>query len=268
MPIKAWGVPTLLEADDPESAAALCRHLGFDFVELNMNLPVYQQWNIPLLESVADRYHIFFTIHLDENLDLCGFNPRIADAYLDTLLETISFARRLHIPVLNMHLSEGVHFTLPGKKVYLYEMYREHFLGRLTKAIAQCEEAAEGAVSICLENTGNFNKPFLQEALELFLQSPLFGLTFDIGHNHSARDVDRPFFLAHKDKLRHFHIHDAIGGKNHLPLGTGEIDLPGHLALAAEGDCRAVLEVKTAQALAGSAEWLRREGFLERKLLE
>ena len=128
-----------------------------------------------------------------------------------------------------------------------------------------CEEAAEGAVSICLENTGNFNKPFLQEALELFLQSPLFGLTFDIGHNHSAEDVDRPFFLAHKERLHHFHIHDAIGGKNHLPLGTGEIDLPWHLALAAERDCRAVLEVKTAQALADSAAWLHREGFLDRK---
>ena len=265
MPVKEWGIPTLLEAADPESAAALCRHLGFGFVELNMNLPQYQQWDMPLLQSVADRYQVYFTIHLDEKLDLCDFNPLVAQACLDTLLKTISFARKLHIPVLNMHLSEGVHFTLPGKKAYLYEMYREHFQGRLAEAIARCEEAAEGAVSICLENTGNFNKPFLQEALELFLQSTLFGLTFDIGHNHSAGDVDRPFFLAHKDRLHHFHIHDAIGGKNHLPLGTGEIDLPWHLALAAERDCRAVLEVKTAQALADSAAWLHREDFLERK---
>ena len=265
MPVKEWGIPTLLEAADPESAAALCSHLGFGFVELNMNLPQYQQWDMPLLQSVADRYQVYFTIHLDEKLDLCDFNPLVAQAYLDTLLKTISFARKLHIPVLNMHLSEGVYFTLPGKKAYLYEMYREHFLGRLAEAIARCEEAAEGAVSICLENTGNSNKPFLQEALELFLQSPLFGLTFDIGHNHSAGDVDRPFFLAHKERLHHFHIHDAIGGKNHLPLGTGEIDLLWHLALAAERDCRAVLEVKTAQALADSAAWLHREGFLDRK---
>ena len=264
MPIKEWGIPTLLEAPGPEGAAALCRQLGFGFIELNMNMPQYQRWDVPLLQSVADRYQVYFTVHLDEKLDLCDFNPLVAQAYLDTLLETISFARRLQVPVLNMHLSEGVHFTLPGKKAYLYEMYREHFLGRLTEAIARCEEAAEGAVSICLENTGNFDKPFLQEALELFLQSPLFGLTFDIGHNHSAGDVDRPFFLSHKDKLRHFHIHDAVGGKNHLPLGTGEIDLPGHLALAAEGNCRAVLEVKTMRALGDSVEWLRREGFLER----
>ena len=90
-----------------------------------MNLPQYQRWDVPLLQSVADRYQVYFTVHLDEKLDLCDFNPLVAQAYLDTLLETISFARRLHVPVLNMHLSEGVYFTLPGKKAYLYEMYRE-----------------------------------------------------------------------------------------------------------------------------------------------
>lgn len=263
MRIKEWGIPTLLEADGPESAAALCRHLGFDFIELNMNLPVYQRWDIPLLQSVADRYQIYFTIHLDENLDVCGFNPRVAAAYLDTLLETIKIARQLHVPILNMHLAEGVHFTLPGRKAYLYELYREHFFGRLREAIARCEEAAEGEVLICVENTGDFARPFVQEALGLFLQSPLFGLTFDIGHSHSAGGGDKPFILAHKDRLRHFHIHDALGGKNHLPLGTGEMDLPWHFDLAAGQNCRAVLEVKTAQALEESVAWLRGQGFWE-----
>lgn len=265
MRIKEWGIPTLLEADDPESAAALCRHFGFDFIELNMNLPVYQQWDIPLLQSVADRYQVYFTIHLDERMDLCDFNPRVAAAYLDTLLETIKFARQLHAPILNMHLAEGVYFTLPGKKAYLYEMYKGHFLSRLQEAISRCEEAAEGEVIICVENTGNFGKHLVQEALGLFLQSPLFALTFDIGHSHSAGDADKPFILAHKRQLRHFHIHDAIGGKNHLPLGTGEIDLPWHFTLAAEQGCRAVLEVKTAQALKESVAWLQEQGFWERK---
>lgn len=259
MPIKAWGMPTLLEAPGPMEAAALCRRLGLDFVELNMNLPQYQRWDLSELQEAGERCGVGFTIHLDENLDLCDFNPRIADAYLDTLLEAIGAARKLHMPLLNMHLTQGVYFTLPGKRVYLYELYREHFLGRVKDAISRCEEAAEGQVSICIENTDVFVLPFLQEALELFLQSPLFGLTFDIGHNHSARNVDRPFILEHKNRLQHFHIHDAVGGKNHLPLGTGEIDLPWHLALAAEHDCRAVIEVKKVQALEQSVAWLREQ---------
>lgn len=263
MQIKEWGIPTLLEAPAPLEAAALCRRLGFSFVEINMNLPQYQPLDPHALREAGEKYGVGFTIHLDERMDLCDFNPRIADAYLDTLLETIAIARKLRIPVLNLHLSEGVYFTLPGKKAYLYEMYPTHFLGRLQKAISRCEEAAEGALSICLENTGNFDKPFLQQALELFLKSPLFGLTFDIGHNHSAAGADRPFILAHKDKLRHFHIHDALGKKNHLPLGTGEIDLPAHLSLAAERNCRAVLEVKTIESLEKSAAWLRGQGIGE-----
>jgi len=263
MSVKAWGMPTLLEAPGPMEAAGLCSRLQLDFVELNMNLPQYQRWESSVLREAEEKYGVGFTIHLDENMDLCDFNPRIADAYLDTLLETISMARRLYVPVLNMHLAQGVYFTLPGKKVYLYDMYKEHFLSRVKDAVSRCEDAAEGQLIICIENTNVFALPFLQEALELFLQSPLFGLTFDIGHNHSAGNVDKPFILAHKDRLQHFHIHDAVGGQNHLPLGTGEIDLPWHLALAAEQDCRAVLEVKTVQALEESVAWGREHGIFD-----
>lgn len=261
MPIKAWGIPTLIEAPGPTEAAALCRRLGFSFVELNANLPQYQRWDLPKLQEAGEKYGVGFTIHLDENLNLCDFNPRVAQAYLDTLLDAIAAARALRVPVLNMHLAQGVYFTLPGRKVYLFDMYKDHFLDRLREAVARCEDAAGDGLAICIENTGNFGLPFLQEALELFLQSPLFGLTFDIGHSHSAGGVDKPFFLSHKDKLRHFHIHDALGGKNHLPLGTGEMDLPWHLRLAAEQDCRAVLEVKTVQALEESVAWGRAQGF-------
>ncbi|RKJ40446.1 sugar phosphate isomerase/epimerase [Acutalibacter sp. 1XD8-33] len=252
-----WGIPTLLEATDLEHAAALCRTLGFQFVELNMNLPEYQKWDIPLLQGVASCHQIYFTIHLDENLDMCNFNVRIADAYLQTLLETIKIAGVLGVPILNMHLLPGVYFTLPEKKMYLYNMYKDRFLDRLREVIELCEAAAQGCnLSICIENTGNFALPFLQEALELLLQSPLFQLTFDIGHNHSAQNADRPFLLQHENRLRHFHIHDALGGKNHLALGSGELDLLWHIDLAKKTHSRAVLEVKTVQALLESVDWL------------
>ena len=66
-----WGIPTLIEAPDPEESAKLCRKLGFSFVELNMNLPEYQHIDVPLLRSVMDSYGVYFTIHLDENMDMC-----------------------------------------------------------------------------------------------------------------------------------------------------------------------------------------------------
>lgn len=254
-----WGIPTLIETPDPEGASALCRELGFDFVELNMNLPEYQSWDIPRLRKVGEKYGVYFSIHLDENLNVCDFNRRVADAYLETLLETIDVARRLNVPVINMHLQTGVYFTLPGEKVYLYDRYEEQYLSRLRETITLCEKAAEGSgLQILIENTGGYTMDFQKKALELFLESPRFGLTYDIGHDYGIGRLDQPFILAHQDKLRHFHVHDALGRKNHLELGTGEMDLPWYIDLAQKNNCRAVLEVKTLEALRRSADWLEK----------
>ena len=54
-----------------------------------------------------------------------------------TLVEAIEAAKHLGIPILNMHLLEGVYFTLPDKKHYLYDSHRNLFFGRLVKAIAR-----------------------------------------------------------------------------------------------------------------------------------
>ncbi len=252
-----WGIPTLIESPGLEESAALCRELGFQFVELNMNLPEYQQWDIARLKDIANRYEIYYTIHLDERMDLSDFNPRVAQAYLQTLLDTIEVAKQLEIPILNMHLLEGVYFTLPDKKHYLYDSHWEHFWGRLRSAVARCEDAAEGKLSLCIENTGVFSLSFLQKALQMVLSSPFVGLTYDIGHDHSAGEKDKPFIMKHQDKLHHFHIHDAQGRQNHLPLGRGEMDIPWYIHLAEKKHCRAVLEVKTSQALRDSVVWLK-----------
>lgn len=266
MPQIEWGIPTLLEAPGPEEAAALCRELGFHFVELNMNLPQYQRWDIPRLQKAAKDNNIYYTIHLDENLDVCDFNPRVAKAYLDTMLETIEAAKVLGVPILNMHMQLGVYFTLPEEKVYLYASHPDHYRAQWARTVSCCEQAAVGSnITICLENTNGFLQPFLLEGLDLLLQSPLFGLTYDIGHDHGVGEVDKPFMLEHQDRLRHFHIHDALGKKNHMQLGTGEMDIPWYLALAAKNHCRAVLEVKTVQALRDSVDWLKNQGLFSTK---
>ena len=36
------GMPALLELDGAEPCAFLCRELGLQFIELNLNLPAYQ----------------------------------------------------------------------------------------------------------------------------------------------------------------------------------------------------------------------------------
>ena len=100
---------------------------------------------------------------------------------------------------------------------------------------------------------------FQLEALDLLLESPVFALTFDIGHNHSIGGTDEPPILERRTRLVHFHFHDAQGKKNHLPLGAGEIDIPKNLALAKSCGGRIVLETKTVSGLRESVQWMQKD---------
>ncbi len=128
-----FGMPTLIETTDIQSCVSLCSGLGLQFVELNMNFPQYQISNldIQVLKSLSKNVGIYFTIHLDERLDVCDFNQEVAFAYTKTVLSAIDIAKQLNIPLLNMHLSDGIYVTLPREKVYLYNQYNLFRQGRL-----------------------------------------------------------------------------------------------------------------------------------------
>ncbi len=253
------GMPTLIETNTLDECAELCHVLGLQFIELNMNLPQYQtsKIDIPHFNAVAERYNIYYSIHLDENLNISDFNPYIVEAYRRTVRETIKAAKQLGVPILNMHLSQGVYFTLPDKKVFLFNEYKEQYLKSIVAFRDECAKAVgESDIIICVENSNGYTT-FQREALNLLLQSPVFGLTFDIGHNHAISGMDEPFILEHADRLCHMHMHDALGKKDHLALGTGELDLQRYLALANSHNCRIVLETKTVAGLTQSVEWVK-----------
>lgn len=259
-----FGMPTLIELKSLDDCAALCKELGLRFIELNMNLPEYQaeMLDAPMLRRVAEEYGIYYTIHLDENLNPCDFNEKVANAYTETVLQTIEIAKQMHIPVLNMHMASGVWFTLPDRKAFLFAEYEKEYLQKLTAFRNACSEAIGGAdIKISVENCGDYARfPFVRKGLELLLESPVFALNFDIGHNAAAGYSDEPTVMEHADRLIHMHVHDAFGRSNHLPLGKGDIDLIKYLTLAKKYNCRAVLEVKTIAGLKESIEWMKDKG--------
>ena len=89
-----FGMPTLIECPSLEQSLILCSGLGLDFVELNMNLPEYQldQFDMDGAKKLFQQYGKYPTFHLDENLNTCDFNTTVADAYVDTVIRTISLA--------------------------------------------------------------------------------------------------------------------------------------------------------------------------------
>jgi sugar phosphate isomerase/epimerase len=263
-----YGMPTLIELPSLEATILLCHKLGLDFVELNMNLPEYQadQLDVDELQHLASKYGIYYTIHLDEAFNPYDFNKRVATAYTETALQVIDIAKKLNIPILNMHHPEGIHFKLPDRKEYLFQQYKDVYLDSIRTFRGICEETiGSHDMKICVENTSGWDKaPYLQEGINCLLESPVFALTFDTGHNAGTDGSDEGFILEHKVKFIHMHLHDAFVGtnRNHLPLGIGELDIPRYLKAAKEHNCHVVLETKTVAGLEQSVGWLREKNLL------
>ena len=275
-----FGMPTLIENDALEDNLRLCKRLGLRFLELNMNFPEYQLHRLEQTDELyraADEAGVYYTIHLDENLNIAEFNPLVADAYLETVRRTIEAAKRL-IPlrdrygeknqplIVNMHMNHGIYVTLPDRKVGMYDRNFEVYFDAFVKFRALCEEWIGSAdLVVSIENTDGF-RGYEKKAIDYLLESPRFGLTWDIGHSKAIGETDVPFLMERAGKLRHFHIHDGTAergprkGSNHLALGDGEIGIEERLSLAEERNARCVLETKTVAALEQSVDYLRDRG--------
>ena len=267
-----FGMPTLIENRTLEDNIAFCKELGLSFVELNMNFPEYQIDRIEDIDRFfknADTAGIYYTIHLDENMNIADFNPLVRGAYLETVRRTIEVAKhfvtlkdkygkREQPLILNMHMHHGIYITLPNKKVQMYERDFDVYMEYISQFVRLCEAwIGEADIQIAIENTNGFRE-YEKKAIERMLDSNCFVLTWDIGHSKTLGESDVPFILEHKDKLRHFHIHDGKENppKDHLALGDGETDLIERLNMAKVCNARCVLETKTVEALKRSVEWL------------
>ncbi len=274
-----FGMPTLIENRTLQDNIDLCRELKLRFIELNMNFPEYQTERLEQtkeLKRVAERFGIYYTIHLDENLNIADFNRLVSEAYLETVRRSINAARELtelrdrfgdsgQPLILNMHMNPGIYITLPDRKVQMYERDFETYIRSFGRFRTLCEEwIGDSNVMIAVENTDGFRE-YEKKAVDYLLESPKFGLTWDIGHSKAAGEKDVPFILEHRERLIHFHIHDGseMPPKNHLALGDGEIDLRDRLEQARDRNARCVLETKTIEALKKSVRWLRENGLWE-----
>ena len=279
--MQQYGMPTLIENRTLADNVSLCGNLGLRFIELNMNFPEYQVECLEqtdVLLRIAERAGIYYTIHLDENLNIADFNHLVSEAYLETVRRSIEAAKKLlclrdrygdssQPLTLNMHMNHGIYITLPDRKVQMYDRDFETYMKSFSRFRSLCEEwIGDSNVMIAVENTDGF-RDYEKKAIEYLLESPKFGLTWDIGHSKATGEKDVPFIQDHQDHLIHFHIHDGseTPPKNHLALGDGEIDLQGRLKLTQSRNARCVLETKTIEALKRSVLWLQENDWWEAK---
>lgn len=271
-----FGMPTLIELNSLKENIELCKKLKLNFIELNMNIPLFSvlgiedENNFELKKIIEElnfyqkEFGIYFTIHLDENFNFADSNIYIKNAYLKTLKAVIKNSKKINCPIINMHLNKGIYFTLPTEKVFLFEKYKEEFNNSLEEFIKFCNcENSDSNIFISIENTDGWTD-FEKKSIEKILMNKNFSLTFDIGHSQAIGNIDQDFILKNKSKLKHFHIHDGTlpnaatkqFGKNHLQLGTGNINLKEKIYLAKETNSRCVIETKTVESLVESVKWI------------
>lgn len=271
-----FGMPTLIELNSLKENVELCKKLKLNFIELNMNIPLFSVLGIEdennfelkkIIEELnfyQNEFGIYFTIHLDENFNFADSNIYIKNAYLKTLKAVIKNSKKINCPIINMHLNKGIYFTLPTEKVFLFEKYKEEFNNFLEEFIKFCNcEISDSNIFISIENTDGWTD-FEKKSIEKILENKNFAITFDIGHSQAIGNIDQDFILKNKSKLKHFHIHDGTlpnaatkqYGKNHLQLGTGNINLKEKIYLAKETNSRCVIETKTVESLVESVKWI------------
>ncbi len=260
-----FGMPTLVECRDIFDCVSLAKKNGLDFIEINMSFPQYQPKALDseALLKITEEDKIFYTIHADEMLNPFDFNDSVSDCYFGVMRECIAFAKKIGVPVINMHLLKGVYVTLPEKVILLTDVYAEEYFKKVRAFIKMCEEEiGNSPLKIAIENVDS--NPFTEsqlKALEYFMASPVFALTLDTGHELCLGFVDSFVFEKYPDKLIHMHLHDAKGKSAHLPLGSADVEIENKLGKLKNGET-CLLEVKTVAGLSESVEYMRKNNLM------
>lgn len=261
-----FGMPTLVECRDIFECVRVAEKNGLDFIEINMSFPQYlpKALDAEKLIEITEKKGISFTIHADEMLNIFDFNDKVSDCYFDVMRDTIRFAKKVNVPVINMHLLKGVYVTLPGKVILLSDVYFEKYEEKVGQFIKMCEEEiGDAPLKIAVENvdTNAFSESQLK-VLPMILASPVFGLTLDTGHELCLGFADSHVFDEYPEKLIHMHLHDAKGKSAHLPYGDGEVEVEKKLSMLKCGDT-CLIEVKTIAGLEQSVKYLKEKGIMK-----
>lgn len=259
-----YGIPSLIEFRTAEQHLRFCAEHGFSFFEMNLSFPWFQSDKIDAdsLVRLGKEYNVGYTLHLHDQLNPFDFSPEIREGALKSVDYALLLARKTGAKRLTLHLQYGMYSAVAGKKIYAYEVCSDEYLENVDRMARMCSSRLAGTDTyFCIENTKGFT-PYHKKAVERMLSYKEFGLTFDVGHNFKASEDDEAFILSHRDRIRHFHIHDVTEKSNHVAFGTGILNVSDYLRLARSiNDAPVVMEVKESGALLQSMEYCRRSGF-------
>ena len=244
-------MPILVEFHSLEENLKLFQKLNLDFIELNLDIPYCFPENIEtaLLDSNA------FTIHLSEKIDVGELNDALRKFYLNEIERIISFGTKHNILKYNIHLDPGIHFSLPDKKIFIYEEYLSDYLNAYKNSCDTLSKIANKYnATILFENVKI--ESYTLKAIEVISNYENLFFTLDLGHNIRYGNIAKEQFLKYESKIKHIHLHDFNGSKDHQELFTGILDIKKELDFCDKHNLDVLIEVKRKEELINSVNKL------------
>lgn len=245
-------MPILVEFHSLSENIDLCKKLDLDFIELNLDIPYCF---IDRLDTNSLKNNNF-TIHLSEKFDVGELNNSLRNFYLNEIEKIISFGIKYNIFKYNLHLDPGIHFSLPNKKIFIYEEYIDDYL-----------RAYEDSCNILSKLANKYNATILFEnvkvesytlkVIDIIAKYDNLFFTLDLGHNIRYGNLAKEKFMEYSNKIKHIHLHDFNGSKDHQELFTGLLNVKEELNFCKQHNLDVLIEVKRKEELINSVNKLR-----------
>lgn len=235
------GMPQLYEFDTIEENLIICKKLGLDFIELNLNFGYCRaEMEAKTVCDLLKKYDVEATLHFYDEADF-GSYDEVVDAYL-TLLERYAKLGNGYIKLINIHNIPGPIVTISGIKNYIYEKEYDVYIKRLINNLNKAKQICiNNNIEMVIENT---NIPEYMTKTYKDLKDAGFSFNFDIGHDYNDNDMLLKIIDNLSLNFKEFHIHDGTRKTCHLALSEGEINIKKFKTMANKFNAYVVLEVK------------------------
>lgn len=245
------GFPSLIEFNSVEENIEFGKFLGFDFLELNLNLPYVQEY---LLSSNVPDPRLTYTLHFFDEADF-GLYNEVAEAYISLLDQYLSKSHS-YIKQVNIHLNVGPIVTIAGVKNYIYNIYYNEYIKRLKTNLSKVQAICDKySVKLVIENILSLD--FICKTFKL-LDSD-YSFTYDYGHDMTSGSNLYDYFINNLDKFREVHFHDSTKTQCHLALGEGNADIDKTYNLIKDKIEYILLEVKSSKDLISSLNYINKK---------
>jgi sugar phosphate isomerase/epimerase len=211
---------------DVVSEMAWMAAMELNFVDLTLEPPTAASWRVDPKEirRALEDFGLGVVGHTAYYLSMASPFEGIRRAVVEELKRCLETFSIVGAKWMNLH---------PDRHAPMHE--RAFVIERNIKTITELLPVARDCgVGLMIENLpGDFNS--VLQLSGLLDPIPELGLHLDIGHANLrvARNTTDELLRAYGSRLRHVHLHDNKGGDAdlHLPIGSGNLDLPHQVQL-------------------------------------